>query len=371
MFVSSERLPHLLSPSSYSSDSAYERESQCVLQSSWHVVGTTAELRTHGDFLTQVVAGVSLQVRNFNGQLHALSNICAHRHAEICSKSCGNSPTMRCQYHGWEYQADGRTGKIPAPKNFVPFDREATRLPQYSLDTVGQLVFVNVSANPVPLIQFLGAEFHALLAEHFSDAWKLALRWQPDYPANWKVPVENSLEAYHVPAVHPHTFREDPGADRSRHILLENRTWFETTLPFSPHTRLDATFQRFERRFVRWLGHETCGNYQQHHVFPNLLFSFTDAISLVNCVLPRDPRNCTAVVRQFGRLPRSSGGLRRLSAHWWSRLTAAITKRVLLEDLQIFSAIQRGLEHSPNAGMLGICEERIHRFQQFMVERGS
>lgn len=366
MFVSSERLPHLLPPSSYTSVESYERELQQVLRASWHVIGTTAELARNGDFLTQTVAGTSMQVRNFSGQLRALSNVCAHRHAEICSLAHGNSPTMRCQYHGWEYQADGRTAKIPSPKNFVPFDRDAIRLPQYHVETVGQLVFVNVSAAPKPLVEFLGAEFQALLAERFSTAWTLGLRWQPNYEANWKVPVENSLEAYHVPAVHPRTFREDPGADRSQHVLLDNRTWFQTTLPFSPHTRLDAAFQSWEQRFVRWLGYDTCGNYQQQHVFPNLLFSFTDAISLVNCVLPQGPQKCMAVVRQFGRLPRAGGRLRAMAAKCWSRLTAAITKRVLLEDMQMFAAIQRGLEHSPHVGQLGICEERIHHFQAWM-----
>jgi len=368
VFLSATRLPHLLAPHSYCSQDAFQLELQRVLQPSWHVVGTTAELQRPGDFLTRMVAGANVHVRNFGGRYSALSNVCAHRHAEICSVPHGNSPTMRCQYHGWEYQADGRTGKIPEPKNFVPVDREACRLPQYAVETVGQLVLVNVSPQPVPLIEFLGDEFHAFLGSRFSEEWGLALRWDPTYAANWKVPIENSLEAYHVPSVHPHTFKEDPGAQRSRHELRERRTWFETKLPFSPHSRLDSTFQRLERRFVSWLGYETSGMYQQHHVFPNLLFSFTDAISLVNCVLPDGSRKCSAVVRQFGRRPRSSGGLvRRVVARGWSRLTGAITQRVMLEDQQIFPVIQRGLETSPHAGVLGICEERIHRFQQYLL----
>ena len=307
MFVSDRRLPHVLAPSSYWEEAAYQREIAHVLRSSWHVVGTTAELAHPGDFLTRVVAGTSLQVRNFNGELRALSNVCAHRHAEICSLTHGNSPTLRCQYHGWEYQSDGRTGRIPAPKNFVPLDRDAARLPQYPLETVGQLVFVNLSPTPIPLIHFMGEEFHARLSERFSYDWNLALRWEPNYQCNWKIPVENSLEAYHVPSVHPHTFKEDPGSDRSRHELLGNRTWFETTLPFSPHSRLDATFQRLEGRFVHWLGHDARGIYQQHHVFPNLLFSFTDAISLVNCVVPA---GCAA-------LHGSRAPVWTVAARWW------------------------------------------------------
>ena len=36
---------------------------------------------------------------------------------------------------------------------------------------------------------------------------------------NWKVPIENTLEAYHVPLVHPNTFRENPGSERATHVL--------------------------------------------------------------------------------------------------------------------------------------------------------
>lgn len=366
MFVSDSKLPHLLSPVCYFDELWYQKECAKVIEPAWHVVATTPELSRSGDFVTAVVAGKSIQVRNFDGKLVALSNVCAHRHALISSQACGNSPTMRCQYHGWEYQEDGRTGKIPEPKNFVPFDRQKTCLPIYRVETLGQLVFVNTQSGSPSLIESLGEEFYSRVADRFSNAWTLALRWQPEYPTNWKVPIENSLEAYHVPAVHPHTFREDPGAERSTHELLTNRTSFSTSLPFSPHSRLDNAFQKLEARFVRWLGLQSTGRYEQHQVFPNLLLSFTDAISLCNCIIPESPRSCRAVVRQFGRLPDRRGAIKRLAAVWWSRLTAGITKKVLVEDMAIFSAIQRGLEMSPQVGMLGRCEERIHSFQEFV-----
>ncbi len=366
MFVNTSKLPHLLASRDYSDPHVYQQELSSKLRHAWHVVGSTLELAKHGDFMTRWIAGIPVQIRNFHGELRALSNICAHRHAEICSLNFGNSPTMRCQYHGWEYQADGNTGRIPEPKNFVPIDRAATCLPRYALETVGQLVFVNVASQPNSLMNFLGCDFHQLLLERFSANWILALNWQPGYQVNWKIPIENSLEAYHVPSVHPRTFRDDPGAERSTHEILAHRTSLQTSLPFSPHTRLDAAFQRLEGGFVRWLGIAPTGIYQQHHVFPNLLFSFTDAISLVNCVHPLGPQQCLAIVRQFGRLPQSNGFVRRAVAKLWSRLTAAITKKVLHEDMQIFAAIQRGLNHSPHAGVLGICEERIHCFQNYI-----
>jgi choline monooxygenase len=182
--------------------------------------------------------------------------------------------------------------------------------------------------------------------------------------------VENSLESYHIPNIHPKTFREDPGTGRSEHGLLSNRTWFLTHLPFCPHSRLDSFFQWFEGYVVSWLGYERNDTYEQHHVFPNLLFSFTDAISLCQCVYPTAPNSSHAMVRQFGRLPATGGWWSGLAAAWaW--LKATITRHILMEDMGIFSAIQKGLESSPHQGVLGICEERIHRFQEFMLRGRS
>jgi hypothetical protein len=104
-------------------------------------------------------------------------------------------------------------------------------------------------------------------------------------------------------------------------------------------------------------------------VFPNLLFSFTDAISLCHCIVPTGPTTCRAVVRQFGRLPKTAGAVASPLAWLWSHFTAALNKHILKEDLSMFSSIQRGLERSSHAGILGRCEERLHAFQLFMQQR--
>ena len=368
MFFTQSCLPHVLGPDAYW-DADYFRTEMSVLRRGWHVVGTMAELRRDGDYIATDVLGVPVQIRNFAGKLVALSNVCAHRHCLLTDRGNGNSPRMRCQYHGWEYQADGRTGRIPQPKNFVPFDREGLRLPSYSVEQIGQLVFVSVAADPVPLRQLLDDEFYEFLCERFGGQWRLSLNWSPEYPANWKVPVENSLEAYHVPAIHPKTFKVDPGEEKSEHLMLSNRTAFSAALPFSPHSRIDSMFQNLEGAVVRLLGHRDTRRYSQHHVFPNLLFSFTDAISLCQCIVPTGPNRCRSVVRQFGRRPTGPRGLLSPLAWLWGRLTAAINKHILKEDLRIFSSIQSGLEHSPHPGILGRCEERLHAFQSFMQIR--
>ena len=369
-FEATKRLPHLLPPQAYGSDHFAALEQDHVFRDTWSFVCTTQELANAGDFVTRLVGKHEIQIRNFDGKICALSNVCAHRHALICSEASGNTPTMKCQYHGWEYRPDGNTGKIPQPKNFVPYESHGFSIPKYQVEIVGQLVFVNLSKNPPSIEQWMGKEFRDFIADRFSiDHWSLTLKWSPEYDANWKVPIENSLEAYHVPNIHPATFKEDPGAGRSEHKLFLNRTYMQTTLPFAPHNRMDSWFQKTESRFVKWLGYETSSRYSQHHVFPNLLFSFTDAISLVNFVSPIDRNKCVATIRQFGRAPKQPKPIKRLCSRIWGKLTASITRKILEEDRSIFASIQRGLENSPNIGVIGICEERIHAFQNDLIAK--
>ena len=368
MFISQTRLPHVLAPNAYFSTQQFQREQIAVLKPAWHAIGTINELKRNGDFITRELFGYPIQVRNFDGELRVLSNICAHRHCLLTSKRCGNSAKMSCQYHGWEYGPDGKTRKIPQPKNFAPYPQESERIPLYRVDTCGQIVFVCLSANAADLPEFLG-DYREIIEEKFGSRTKEFLRFDVDYAANWKVPVENSLESYHVPNIHQQTFREDPGEERSTHVLSDRATAFGTALPFSPHSRIDAFFQRGEIAIVKMLGGTPAGEYWQHHLYPNLLLSFTDAISLLHCVIPTGPTTATAIVRQFGNLGNSKWGPRRWTAVCWGKLKGAITKKIMTEDLGIIPDIQAGLEKSEQRGILGRCEERIHAFQTFISER--
>jgi hypothetical protein len=59
----------------------------------------------------------------------------------------------------------------------------------------------------------------------------------------------------------------------------------------------------------------------------------------------------------------------RVWAKLWAWMSAGITKKILVEDLEIFGSIQAGLRASTQPGILGRCEERIHHFQEFLQAR--
>jgi phenylpropionate dioxygenase-like ring-hydroxylating dioxygenase large terminal subunit len=274
---------------------------------------------------------------------------------------------MRCQYHGWEYGHDGFTRKIPCAKDFAPFDRNKLRLPEYRIDSIGQLVFVSLSHEAQSLVEQLGP-IAGLVAERFGPDWRRFYKGQFDFEANWKVAIENSLEAYHVESIHPNTFRNAPSEERSEHQIHDCHTSFSTDMPFAAHHPTDRWFQKSEAWLVRRLGRTALGRYQQHHVFPNLLFSFTDAISLVHYVQPITATNSRSLLFQFGVYPQASKRWQRLLAQGLGNLETMILKRIMNEDLQMYPMVQRGLKASSHRGLLARSEERIYAFQSYLAK---
>jgi choline monooxygenase len=363
MFRSETRLPHLLSPEAYFDPQQALRE-EPLLRKSWHPVALVEQLAQPGDFITCEVAGEAIQIRNFDGELRALSNVCAHRHCLISSCAHGNSSTMRCQYHGWEYGHDGKTRRIPEPTNFRPFESSGEQIPVFRVEACGPLVFVSPSSSGPDLKATLG-ELFSRLKDRPTEEWRPFLVQEMEHQANWKVVVENTLEAYHVPYIHAETFKETPSEQRSEHRFSAEGTSFHSTLPFAPESRTDAWFQRREGQFLRWLGRPVTSEYSQYHLFPNLLFSVTDAITLSHCVVPTGPDTCRSIVFQLGVCP-TEARLKRLVCRGWGRMTGWVTQQIMAEDASLFPRIQKGLRSSSVEGVLGRCEERLHSFQSYI-----
>ena len=365
MFHSITRLPQLLPPAAYYSAQAHALD-VAALRQTWQLVGTADQLAQPGDFLTADLLDTPIIVRNADGKLRAFLNVCAHRHCLLTSLPRGNAPRLRCQYHGWEYDHEGCAAKIPSPKNFPPLVKGELRLHELALEQAGQLVFVRLSDTGPTLAEQCG-ESYPVICGRFGSDFRLAFDWRPLYEANWKIPVENSLEAYHVPTVHPETFREDPGEQRSEHSFTPTGSLFEVDMPFSVHSRIDALLQQTQGWVMRRLGIQPQNRYTLYHVYPNLLFSFTDSVSFCQALLPASPTSCQATVLQYS--PRGAGVAwpRRILAHAWGALAAKITRTILEEDRRLFADIQRGVKSARDPGLLGRCEERLHAFQKYML----
>jgi phenylpropionate dioxygenase-like ring-hydroxylating dioxygenase large terminal subunit len=359
VFVSPHQLEHLLRPADYFSPGQHSLELERLFRPGWHVVAGTADLARPGDFITCDLLGQPLQVRNLDGEPHAFLNVCAHRHCLLTHAPRGHNPHFRCQYHGWEYDRDGHTARIPDARCFRPFDRDNARLRKFRVETCGELVFVCLDDNSPPLAEYLGP-FAQTCRGWFAPPFRQVWTWQTDYRANWKVVIENSLESYHIPCLHQKTFGKLPPEETCRHELAERYTTFSTPETIS----WISAIQNF---LVRSLGQPTTNVYTHHHAHPHMTFMSLDVMRMAQVVLPTSPTTCRHRVWLYSLRGTRNNPWAWLVRRLLARLVVRVARQVLLEDVPIFGDVQQGLEASPHPGVIGTREERVHAFQKYLL----
>jgi choline monooxygenase len=362
MFTNQHHLRHALRPEHYTSEAQYRAELRHLFLPAWHPLAVRGELARPGDFLTFDLLETPILLRNFDGEIRAFLNVCPHRHSLLTEKPRGRSERLRCQYHGWEFNKDGRTGRIPDARAFRPWDRENACLRPFRVDTCGDLVFVNLSDSGVPLREWLGPAWESWST--FGGAYRHSATWQVDFPCNWKVVLENSLESYHVPEVHPKTFGD---------LVEEENAWHELGDRFSSFKTIPR--RDFPGRSMEWmvrrLGHPVTGEYWHRVVHPHATGSSLDVFRMMQCVFPTGPASC-----RFRSIFLTLRGTRRGPTAWgifrflrW--ISTKIAYKIFEEDASIYRTIQRGMEVSPHPGVIGTREERVHAFQEYVLRASA
>ena len=392
MYRSATSLDPLLHRDDYTSTAAHDRDVKMLREGSWQLIASSCQLSKPGDYVATDRLGVALIVRNFDGKLSAVKNVCAHRHCRLVDDATGNSKELKCPYHGWRYGDDGLTRKLPGASNFPGFRRDQYRLSVFPVQQIGQLVFVHldgvdsrthqtpseahtpVDAGPIsrfgashgsPVIDSLDSwdTWQSDFANATDQAnWRLILNEEYVYSCDWKVPIEGSLESYHLNEIHGDTLGEDPGESNTDHHFKESGTVFSTEFRESS---LLANLEEWTIRRIRGSFHPT---YRHVHVFPNVMASFTDSLSLVYQIFPDSPQSCR--LRVFGFSPRSEeAGLFGNYLGWvLGHAAHRMAIKVLAEDAAIFPHVQQGMSETNNPRIFGRCEERLHAFHQHWHE---
>jgi phenylpropionate dioxygenase-like ring-hydroxylating dioxygenase large terminal subunit len=360
MFLHQTHLPHLLEPRLYFCPEQYELELERIFRPGWHVVAGLEELARDGDFVTRELLGVPLLIRNFGGEIHAFLNVCTHRHCLLTHEPRGNRARLTCQYHGWEYCEDGSTGKIPDARSFRPMPGGPERLRKFAVHVRGPLVLVSLADNPPPI-----DELFKVLAEpcdeYPAERWQLAKAWDYHFAVNWKIPVENTIESYHVPLIHPVSLVKYGVEEEISHEIHSTAAVMRS--PASP-----PGYYRFVAKWILPRLDAKCSvdNYQLFHGFPNLFLMRIDAMLQVMVVVPLSPTTCRLSVRIYGLRAARETWLTRWLTWGWGHLKARVVRWVLSEDARLYPDLQRGMENSPFRGTISMREELVFAFQDYV-----
>ena len=190
----------------YTSIDVLAQERERLFRPGWAWAGFQHWLPEPGMAVPTTVAGMPLLlIRTLTGELRVFHNVCRHRGLQLCDEA--STGRLRCPYHAWTYDLDGRLLSAPywdRTKESRP-DAEVAAglglLPVRSAIWAG-LIFVNIDGDASPIEDFLGPlwERWAVL-----DLSRLSLCGERrfDVAANWKLPIENFLDGYHLPWIHP------------------------------------------------------------------------------------------------------------------------------------------------------------------------
>ena len=171
-----------------------------LIRSYWHLVAHRSELAEPGDFVRLTWALGELVVYNDQGRMLAFDNVCPHRGARFFAEDHGNARAI-CPYHGWSV----RGGEVrPARREqFTECDLAKATLNEFRTAWCGDFLFVGIE--PVMALGDQLDAFGASLADISGEIVGRRDLYKIDFQANWRIAVENALEAYHVNSVHPDT----------------------------------------------------------------------------------------------------------------------------------------------------------------------
>jgi choline monooxygenase len=336
----------------YRGEETLAREQERVFGTTWQLVGHVDQVRIPGDYFTCRVADEEIVItRGAHGQLHALSNVCRHRAGPV-ARGSGNRKSLQCAYHGWTYGLDGALLTTPEWNGVKCFERAQMGLPSLRVETWGPFLFVNLSAGSPPLLEVLGSipeETRELPLESMS----LFKKVDYEVACNWKVYVDNYLEGYHLPMVHPGLFKE---LDYNRY-KVETARW---------HSKQHAPIRekKEDSLYKRNLPPGAAPEALYYWVFPNMMLNLYPDNLQTNVIIPLGPERTLTRFEWYVLDPNSPGVAEEFARSF------AFSDQVQQEDITICEAVQRGLRsRTYDHGRFSVERENgVHHFHGLLAE---
>ncbi|HEV2706959.1 MAG TPA: aromatic ring-hydroxylating dioxygenase subunit alpha [Pyrinomonadaceae bacterium] len=344
------RLAHAATPpaSWYTDARVLDIEQRKVFGRTWQLVGRTEQVREAGQFFTATVADEPVIVaRGLDGRLRAFSNVCRHRAGPV-AEGAGRRRSFRCGYHGWTYALDGRLLVTPEFEGVECWNRDAHALPEFRVDVWGALVFVNLDAEAAPLAATLEDLPERVGHRNDWDEMRPAARKEWHVACNWKTYVDNYLEGYHIPVVHPGLARE---LDYRRYRTETRRLY---SIQHAPVRRERAT------RIAAGEGEDAA---QYFWVFPNLMLNVYPDNYSTNLIVPLAPERTLTVFEWYFK------DAERADVREAVRRTVEFSDEIQVEDIQICEAVQRGLRsRTYTSGRYSVARENgVHHFHGLLA----
>lgn len=307
----------------------------------WQCVGHRSRVRSAGDyFLASVAGNPMLIVCGKDDVVRAFYNVCRHRGGPLAIEESGTCSALQCKYHGWTYLLDGSLRGVPQFDRVELFDKKDYGLVPVAMEEWEGLLFVNLAPAPEPLAPRLSG-IRERIAPSLLSTKKFASRVEYDVRCNWKVYVDNYLEGYHLPYVHPELCNL---LDYQEYVT---EAYDHYSLQYSPFKGTENLYRAGE------------GGAYYFMLFPNMMLNILPGRLQTNLVLPITHDSCK-VIFEYYYDDITSAEARKLIED-----DVACSDRVQQEDIEICEHVQRGLaSRAYDRGRFSVeMETAVYHFQ--------
>jgi phenylpropionate dioxygenase-like ring-hydroxylating dioxygenase large terminal subunit len=193
----------------------FDLEIAHVFESGWVYVGHASQLPVPHDFLTSWIGRQPVVLmRDAQGRLGCFLNSCPHKGTILFHQERGNRRVHLCHYHAWSFDSAGRNVALrdaaqgAYSEAFDTVSHDLVRVARFA--EYRGFLFASLSPEVPALEDYLGDArlFLDLVVDQSEQGIELVpgtVRYT--FRANWKLQLENTIDAYHFVATHPSYLR--------------------------------------------------------------------------------------------------------------------------------------------------------------------
>jgi len=364
---------HGLPNECYTSPEYQMIEREKIFKDKWTVIGVASSVPNQGDAKPYNLLGIPLVIlRDRGNKIRVFHNVCSHRGFKLLSKACTLKNVLRCPYHSWSYDFEGKLIATPHIGGFnihesEKFDKSKSNLKEIRSKVWMDIIFININNNEIEFNEYI---------KPLEDRWSKFISKQDqnllvrskDYgyfnlnvKSNWKFAIENYCESYHLPTIHPELNKVSNISEHYHIQGLPNRFAGQGSKKYSQLIKGNKTFNNFKN----WQK-DLSKNSEYIALFPNVMIGLHIDHFYAFWLEPISINETKEHLVMYYVGDNSANGnelknMRKENSNFW--------KGVMSEDIKAIEGMQEG-RNSPiyNGGNFSpVMDNPTHEFHKWVV----
>ena len=357
----------------YTSEKYMMIERERVFQDKWTVIGIGSSVPNPGDALPYNLLGIPLIIlRDKERKIRVIHNVCSHRGHKLLDKPCSLKNLLRCPYHSWSYDLEGKLVATPHIGGLnihesEKFEKSKSNLKEVRSKIWMDIIFININNNEIEFDEYVRPLEDRWL-KFISKDDQNSLIYSRDYgyfnldvKSNWKFAIENYCESYHLPWIHPELNKVSNISDHYHIQGLPNRYAGQGSNKYEQPLKGNKSFANFSN----W-PKEFSKNSEYIALFPNVMIGLHIDHFYVFWLEPISVNETKEHLAMYYVGEESANGkefenMRKENSRFW--------KGVMSEDIKAIEGMQEGRSSpSYNGGNFSpIMDNPTHQFHKWVA----